>query len=344
MKWIDPKHSKRRVRSAGEMLIDPSCTELHRDQAMEILSNWRAAHAYPMHAMLIFLRTRSAEIDDRAIVVQRLKRTPSILHKLERFPGMKLHRMQDIGGCRAVVQTTSQAEKLSTEIQHSRTRHQLHKIDNYIDCPKESGYRGIHLIYKYNGAKKQYQDFFVELQLRSRIQHAWATAVEIVDTFTSQALKASHGHQDWLDFFQFVSAEFAKLERRPVGSHIGGIDTRTEVLRLERKLNAMNRLSAFAITTQHIERQKEKKSDYFLLRLEGDPQTISVTRYPAGRIELATQEYLRLERRAQSEELFDAVLVSASSLHALKTAYPNYFADSKQFVRYLGKVVAGVAR
>jgi len=51
-------------------------------------------------------------------------------------------------------------------------------------------------------------------------------------------------------------------------------------------------------------------------------------------IELATRDYLEFEKRAQKEKLFDAVLVSAGSLHALKAAYPNYFADSKEFVKY----------
>ncbi len=66
---------------------------------------------------------------------------------------MKLHRMQDIAGCRSVVKTAKQAENLSDSIRTSRTRHILHKVNNYIAEPKSSGYRGIHLIYKYNGEK-----------------------------------------------------------------------------------------------------------------------------------------------------------------------------------------------
>lgn len=339
MKWIDPEYSKNMVGRAGKNLIDPICTETEYDISMEILSNWRASHAYPMHAMLISLRRRSSKIDVSSVVVQRLKRTPSILTKLERFPDMKLNRMQDIGGCRSVVKTTKQAENLNLDIQNSRTRHILHKVDDYITEPKPSGYRGIHLVYKYRGEKEQYRDFFVELQIRSKIQHAWATAVEIVDTFTKQALKASHGQKDWMDFFRYTSAEFALMEDRPIGDYVSNINTKSEVVRLERNLNALNRLNAFAVTTQHIAKKKANKSDYFLLRLEGEPQVIKITAYPASLIQSATQKYLEFEKRALKEALFDVVLVSAGSLHALKAAYPNYFADSREFIKYLKRIL-----
>ena len=343
MKWVEPEFSKKRVKRAGETLVDPRCNDVDKNIAMDVLSNWRSAHAYPMHAMLIFLRTRSSKVDKNPIVVQRLKRTPSIIGKLRRFDKMKLHRMQDIGGCRSVVKSTSLAEKLSQEIQNSRTRHKLHKVDNYIKSPKESGYRGIHLVYKYNGEKIKYRDYFIEIQIRSKIQHAWATAVEIVDTFTDQALKASQGHKDWLDFFKNVSAEFARLENRPIGEHIDGDIAYKEIKRLENNLNAVNRLHAFAITTQHIAKQPRNKSDYFLLQLSGDPQEITVTQYPTSQLQKATNDYLTLEKRAQKESLFDVVLVSASSMHSLKAAYPNYFADSREFLRYLKDVTANNA-
>ncbi len=340
MRWIDPEYSKKKVRRAGELLINPAASDEEISIAMDILSNWRSAHAYPMHSVLIFLRNKASDIDPAAIVVQRLKRTPSILWKLERFRSMMLDRMQDIGGCRAVVRDVSRVEKLHQGITRSRTRHKLHKTDNYIESPKPSGYRGIHLIYKYNGDKKQYQDYFVEIQLRSKIQHAWATAVEIVDAFTEQALKASHGNPDWLDFFRYASAELAKLESRPVGEHVNGIDTKAELSRLADKLNAIERLSGFTVSTELIVGRIESKSDYFILDLSESAKEISVTRFSSGELEKATNEYLRREKRAVKERDYDVVLVSASSVHNLQAAYPNYFADSKQFVSYLQKVLA----
>ena len=51
--------------------------------------------------------------------------------------------------------------------------------------------------------------------------------------------------------------------------------------------------------------------------------------------EIAFKEYLESERQARFEfsEEQDAVLVSVDSMKALRAAYPNYFADTRRFVR-----------
>ena len=338
MRQVTTKHSKKAVMRAGECLINNNVDFDSYLEAMDVLSNWRAAHAYPMHSLLMMLRKKAISIDKKSIVVQRLKRTPSIVEKLSRYPEMKLHRMQDISGCRAIVSTVKDVERLTIEIQKSRTRHKLHKTDNYINEPKETGYRGIHLIYKYNGDKKEYEDYFVEIQIRSRIQHAWATAVEIVDTFTKQALKSSKGAKDWLDFFSFAGAEFAKMEKRPVGLNVAAINTRAETERLANKLRVSTRLRAFAVSANHITKKGGSKTDYFLLELKEDAKKILVTQYKTIDFEKATAAYLEKEKIAKNDSTYDVVLVAASSMHALHRAYPNYFADSREFLKYLEKI------
>ncbi len=52
----------------------------------------------------------------------------------------------------------------------------------------------------------------IEVQLRTRLQHNWATAVETVGIFTGEALKSSQGNEDWQDFFRLVSTWFAHKE------------------------------------------------------------------------------------------------------------------------------------
>lgn len=338
--WAKSEYSKNEVCRAGETLIKPMTDIDEFIHAMDVLSNWRAAHAYPMHALLIFVRNKASKIDSSSIVVQRLKRTPSILDKLSRYAQMKLHRMQDIGGCRAIVKTVSDVEKLSDNLSKSRTRHKLHKIDNYIDKPKESGYRGVHLVYKYNGDKESYKDYFVEVQLRSKIQHTWATAVEIVDTFTKQALKSSKGDKKWQDFFTYVSAELAKMEKRPLGENARGIDTKSEVIRLAEELNVINLLNAFTVSTDHIISNDHNKSDYFLLELKDGAKQIYITKFEAESLEIATQTYLDKEKQAKDNpDILDVVLVSANSMRSLRSAYPNYFADSKGFIKNLTKII-----
>jgi len=55
----------------------------------------------------------------------------------------------------------------------------------------------------------------VELQIRTKLQHLWATAVETMGTFLGQALKSRQGSQDWLDFFTLISSAFSFIEGTP---------------------------------------------------------------------------------------------------------------------------------
>lgn len=82
----------------------------------------------------------------------------------------------------------------------AEVKHELEAVDDYIADPRSSGYRGTHLIYRYFSDRVEtYNGLRVEVQLRSHLQHAWATAVETVGTFLKQALKASQGHEQWRD-------------------------------------------------------------------------------------------------------------------------------------------------
>ncbi len=89
------------------------------------------------------------------------------------------------------------------------------RVYDYIDVPKKSGYRGIHMVYEFQSKSKsysQYNGMLVEVQLRTKLQHYWATAVETVGIFTGQALKSSQGNEDWQQFFRLASNWFALKE------------------------------------------------------------------------------------------------------------------------------------
>ncbi|MFH1447171.1 MAG: RelA/SpoT domain-containing protein, partial [Chloroflexota bacterium] len=179
MSWPKPKFSKSKVNRAGEILALDGESHQEAGWAHKVLINWRACHGYPINTFQATLRNRLKSIDKKAIVAQRLKRTPSIVSKLRRFSAMKLSRMHDIGGLRAVVGTLHQVRTLEALYNNGRLRHELHKVYDYIKEPKSDGYRSVHLVFKYkNDRAHEYKGLLVELQLRTKIQHAWATAVE----------------------------------------------------------------------------------------------------------------------------------------------------------------------
>ena len=145
---IKPKHSRKKVQRAGDVLKNPSASDQEKSDAMDILSNWRAVHSYPINTFQATLRDKLFNIDRDALVAQRLKRTPSIISKLQRYPKMNLARMQDIGGLRAVVKNLKKCRELEVNYRNSKFSHELVGAKDYISTPKETGYRGIHLIYK----------------------------------------------------------------------------------------------------------------------------------------------------------------------------------------------------
>ena len=107
---------------------------------------------------------------------------------------MELARMQDIGGLRAIVRSVAVVKTLELAYKNSRFKHTPGSSKNYLDSPKPDGYRGVHLIYRYqNPIATEYNGLSLELQLRTHLQHAWATAVETMGTFLGQALKSGQG-------------------------------------------------------------------------------------------------------------------------------------------------------
>ena len=156
MSWIELGHSKKSVRRAGDYLISDDFDIEKFIDSFEILSNWRSSHEYPIQSMLGYFRKKALEVDGGAVVARRLKRLPSILAKLRREDGMKLDRMEDIGGCRIVVENRRQVYKVRDALTSGRTKNILRRQRDYIKYPKELGYRGIYLIYRYKGSKSQF--------------------------------------------------------------------------------------------------------------------------------------------------------------------------------------------
>jgi hypothetical protein len=165
MAWAIAKHAKKRVNWAGKtLLVEPppywKTDDLEMSEeygawlqeyiaALDIINNWRSSHNFPLNTFHIGLKRRAKIIDPNAITAQRIKRLASITAKLERFPTMTLSQMQDIGGCRAIVSSAQAVSKLCESYAESDIKHLPQQTDNYIDNPKDSGYRGVHLIYRY---------------------------------------------------------------------------------------------------------------------------------------------------------------------------------------------------
>jgi hypothetical protein len=255
---------------------------------------------------------------------------------------MNLARMQDIVGIRAIVSNMTKARALESNYKCTKFTHELSYERDYIATPKDSGYRSIHLVYKYNQrANPNYNGLAVELQIRTRLQHAWATAVETMGTAIDYALKSSLGPTEYLDFFRIVSSAFSFSENCPVVSHHHELSKR-EIFDLvkekEGELGVRHRLRGFAVALDHIT-QRRTKSAYNLITLNLSEMRLSVTPYSKADLDKGMEEYMAVERKIAAGQKLQAVLVSAGSIDSLKRAYPNYFMDTNEFLKYLNRIL-----
>src|SRR6266581_3332814 len=135
------------VNRAGKILRGWWSEELERsptiDQALEVMFEFRAAHQYPLGKANMGLRSVVHSEGCTMEISQRLKRAPTIVDKLWREPNMQLSTMQDIGGCRAVLDSIEQVRAVERRLRKNR---RPVRVYDYITTPRASGYRAVHVI------------------------------------------------------------------------------------------------------------------------------------------------------------------------------------------------------
>ncbi len=331
---------KKAVRRAGQILRSENHTEIDLNQALQVLSDWRALFYRPINTFQALIRKKIKDHGIKsAVVAQRLKRTPSIVAKLKRFPDMQLDRMQDIGGVRAVLGSVDEVRSVHAAIVKARHKHSpVLPPKDYIAEPKADGYRGIHQVFKYGTTQyEELQGMLVEVQLRTKLQHYWATAVETLGVIEKSSFKTGIGDEKFKHFFRLSSALFSLHEKQPV---VASLCEKTpeeivaEFEELEKSLGVFDKLSAFTSVIKAVSGVENKKSDgYYLVILDTDKKTITSIPFASDQLKLAEQTYMLFEQ--QVVPTTDIVLAAAGDMKDLRTAYPNYFVDTKAFVSSL---------
>ncbi|HYM96703.1 MAG TPA: RelA/SpoT domain-containing protein [Candidatus Sulfotelmatobacter sp.] len=178
------------------------------DQAMALVRNYRAAHQYPLIKANMGLRSVVQTEHCPVEVSQRLKRMNTILDKLRREPTMALGNMQDIGGCRAVIPSIGQLRRVEHRLKKNRPPV---GYDDYIDKPRASGYRGVHIVVDY--ADKFGERRAIEVQLRTPLMHQWAITVERLSGRLQTDLKSGVGPAQVIEWLGAISEAMAMDER-----------------------------------------------------------------------------------------------------------------------------------
>ena len=233
-----------------------------------------------------------------------------------------------------IVPTVSDVYTYANKMQNSRIRHVFKRKYDYIQQPKTSGYRCLHLVYQfYSDTNETYnRNMLVELQFRTHLMHIWATAVETLSLFTKQALKAGAGDEHIKRFFVLVSSLFAIREQQPiVPGTIADIDELVaEIESINDRHHVLDMLNAIRAVINYKNDASPMRNGYYLLILNYETNKLQLAIFKPSEVERANTVYAQVENSAGN---IDAVLVRAESLSSLKSAYPNYFGDINEFIQ-----------
>lgn len=335
----DTEVTKQQVRKAGENIRNNIATL----KDYEIISNWRSIHISIMTSMVNSINKKLKKHKLKALIVaRRLKRLNSIEIKLKRFSSMNLDRMQDIAGVRIVFKTMEQVNEFKTIMDDTylkgSIKFKLEKTSNYIEQPKSDGYRSIHQIFEYKDGSKK----CLELQIRTQLQHNWATAVEVLGMKTKSKIKQGEGEEYYKEFFKLCSALFSTIEETNIleeYSKLTKIEICKKIQKLDSEFNILQTLSGLAILGKNIEKQTDRKNYYFIVELNITESTLMIRGYKKNSFQKAQWDYDLLEQISKEKGDTDVVLVSLDEFNLLKKAYPNYYLDSGMFIGSIKKEI-----
>jgi hypothetical protein len=340
------EYSKKDVVRAGNALKErmvwtpDSAAEIQR--VFSIANSWRASHAFPMHRLRAEMHGRMSALKVKGLTAARLKQMASIRAKLGRIDS-NLRQLQDLGGCRAVLPTIDEARRLVAEMINC-SPHNLKSEDPYMDAPRSSGYRSHHLIFAFvprDASESGYEGRLIEMQIRSRLQHSWATAVEAVGLYRSENLKAGLGSADWLRLFELMSREFAASEGCDYAKD-GSNSRIEEIIALEKSLNVvrtLDGLSHAASSLDWIDHGRDAKPRYCVIIYDRKERKVEVKHLYTPAVIEANLE--TAENSGADQNRYSTVVVEMDSIENLREAYPNYFGDVQLFKSRLMAVVRG---
>lgn len=281
------------------------------------LQEHRISHQSTLSSTFTILCSYITKFSKETIVTYRIKRIESILGKLIRYPDMQFSRMWDIGGCRVIVRDNAEVYKLKNLLTKNK-RVIIKKVYDYIKTPQNDGYKGLHVFIKLSDEEK-----VVEIQIRNKQDHNWATLVEITDVLFGTKLKELGDHKELLRFHYLLSRLSSLTVRE-----------KEEIARCLYKYKYFQRLSeVFSRNSLKVRRQwfqiKEKKDiSYYIIKAQKDnvPEILPFVNSTDAEI-----EYLKIYDSTSSNNVVLTHLPEATYAK-ISVAYSNYMLTYHSFL------------
>lgn len=242
---------------------------------------------------------------------------------------MQLVRMDDVAGCRLIFSSIAELEKFRSKFHKARFNHRRKNAEDkydYIKSPKPTGYRGIHDVYSYDvnsDIGRRYKGLLVEIQFRTKIQHAWATAVEVIGFVTESQPKFEQGDKRY-QYAMALASELLALCHEDKTGPFCDMDSKGVVekfLEINEEIGLLRMLHG--LNASEVAHSNDRNT-ILLFSKSGDLELRTFRDAPE-----ALRELFKLE-----EELpeWDIVLVRADTPQEIRVAFRNYFSDAHEFI------------
>lgn len=295
----------------------------------DVLDEYRKAHLQPLTETTLELQAWLTGYESDYYIAQRLKRKPQIIRKLGRL-SVRLTQLQDIGGCRIIVEKNADVDRLLVFITDQVERQSalsIERITDYRDRGRDiTGYRALHVLLSRGGYK-------LELQIRSRIQHYWSESIERTSVVYGYYLKENEGDPAVIGYFQRLSDAFFELEsgREPSAK------TKLEIDQLkaqsEKIIESSDRgrvLDSYVNegiikTLTEIEARNPNPINNWIIVFDWNTGAFVSWDIVGRSSEDAMEAYVRYENSYPVEKNFEVVLIGSSKVATVRRTHSHYF-------------------
>ena len=324
--------TKNQVRNAGKRIAASKDIFSTNHADVEIVDDWRKGHLTPLSSIAMWLRKPSIDATGLA-PAQRLKRRSTVLDKLIQGRASDASTMHDLGGCRLIFPAVQGLQDFRNYLEtKTRAAHMLqHHRDkyDYIANPKQTGYRGVHCVYGYEPSSisnAELKGLRIEVQLRTDVQHAWATSVEIADLVLGARTKFEDGTGPYGEFFR-VASELLARRHEGMTSCLPELSDRELLAAFHQEERSHNLLDRLDRLREQGDLTKIKEHTVLAFQTDG---TLEIFGYTKA-IRAVEKERDLIDNPACAH----VVYVRASTPGAIKNSYRNYLTNPTDFVKLM---------
>ena len=278
---------------------------------------------------------------DEIFLGARLKKRETIINKLQtRFQQMSLYRMHDIAGIRLIFPDVKSLKRFKEKLLSNEETDKKYintsgnKYDYITKSKERTGYRGFHIVFQETEGDIKAN---IEIQLRTEVQHAWATTVEMWDSEFKDNAKFGLAQEKTIEFFYLLSQFLARFVE---DINIRNIDLSHKDLfhklsSFEKELQILKKLKTISVIESNKgARTKSEPSILIKRNLDNNKKNIEIIRYRTKTLKDAISRYSKEEQENDGKS--DIVLILSKNM---KRTYNNYFNDLSLFLKFYDKAI-----